>query len=185
MVGVRRIVTGHDRDGRSVFVIDDVVEPIALNLLPGWELASLWGDDEPPTLPAHDAFCVTTPLFPSVGGYRLCVVTLNPGMASKQFAISRDGALDEAKALLPDVLDQVDVNDPGMHTTETVDLNIILSGELFLELDDGAELRARSGDIIVQRGTRHRWHNRSCEPVQIATVMIGAHVDGALCKTHV
>jgi quercetin dioxygenase-like cupin family protein len=64
---------------------------------------------------------------------------------------------------------------PGMHTTDTVDFEVVLSGEVVLELDDGAEVTLKAGDTIVQNGTRHAWHNRSDVPVVIAFGMIGAH----------
>jgi len=36
-MGIRRVVTGHDSDGKAVFASDEVVEPITLDLLPGTE----------------------------------------------------------------------------------------------------------------------------------------------------
>ena len=50
-----------------------------------------------------------------------------------------------------------------MHTTDTIDFEYVLSGEIALELDDGAEVVLHPGDTVVQNGTRHRWHNRSSE----------------------
>jgi hypothetical protein len=46
---------------------------------------------------------------------------------------------------------------PGMHTTDTVDFDVIVSGEVFLELDDGSEVLLKAGDCVVQNGTRHAW----------------------------
>jgi hypothetical protein len=50
---------------------------------------------------------------------------------------------------------------PGMHISDTVDLDVIVSGEVYVELDDGAEVRLKAGDCVIQNGTRHAWHNRS------------------------
>jgi quercetin dioxygenase-like cupin family protein len=44
-----------------------------------------------------------------------------------------------------------------MHTTDTIDFEVVLSGEVTLELDDGVKKVLRSGDTMVQNGTRHRW----------------------------
>jgi quercetin dioxygenase-like cupin family protein len=49
----------------------------------------------------------------------------------------------------------------------------VLSGELTLELDDGAERVVRAGEVIIQNGTRHRWHNRGTETAVIGCVMVG------------
>ena len=64
---------------------------------------------------------------------------------------------------------------PGMHTTDTIDFEVILSGEVWLELDDGEEVHLREGDTFVQNGTRHRWFNRGKVPAKIAVVLIGGH----------
>ena len=55
-----------------------------------------------------------------------------------------------------------------MHTTDTIDFEVILSGEMILELDDGAETVLHPGDTVVQNGTRHRWGNRGNEPAVMA-----------------
>jgi quercetin dioxygenase-like cupin family protein len=60
-----------------------------------------------------------------------------------------------------------------MHTTGTVDMEIVISGELVLELDDGIEPTLRAGDVNIQNGTRHRWHNRGAEPTVTAVAMVG------------
>ena len=43
----------------------------------------------------------------------------------------------------------VEPDNPGMHTTDTIDFEVVLSGELILELDDGAEKVLRPGDTVV------------------------------------
>ena len=47
-----------------------------------------------------------------------------------------------------------------MHRTQSVDYGIVLSGEVVLVLDD-TETVLRAGDVVVQRGTNHRWENRT------------------------
>jgi uncharacterized cupin superfamily protein len=42
---------------------------------------------------------------------------------------------------------------PGMHTTDTVDFDVVMSGEVYLELDDGSEVLLKAGDCVVQNGT--------------------------------
>ena len=60
-----------------------------------------------------------------------------------------------------------------MHRSETIDYGIILSGEIYLVLDD-SEVLCKQGDVIVQRGTSHAWSNRSDEPCRVAFVLIDA-----------
>jgi quercetin dioxygenase-like cupin family protein len=65
---------------------------------------------------------------------------------------------------------------PGMHVTPTIDFDIVLNGAVGLELDDGEVLLA-PGDVVVQNGTVHRWHNRGSTTATIAVVAVGADHD--------
>ena len=45
-----------------------------------------------------------------------------------------------------------------MHRTNSIDYNILISGELTLILEDGTEKCIKNpGDLIVQKGTMHAW----------------------------
>jgi quercetin dioxygenase-like cupin family protein len=79
---------------------------------------------------------------------------------------------------LPGVLACLEPDNPGMHTTDTIDFKVVLSGDVILQLDDGAEKVLRPGDTVVQNGTRHRWGNRGTEPAVMAALTIGAHRAG-------
>lgn len=68
----------------------------------------------------------------------------------------------------------MEFDDPGMQTSNTTDFNVLLTGELTLELDDGAEVLPKPGDTIVQNGTRHRWRNPGTAPAVIASVIVRA-----------
>ena len=54
-----------------------------------------------------------------------------------------------------------------------MDYCVILSGEVWLELGDGALTCLRAGDTVVQNGTRHAWRNLGGEPVTMTVVMVG------------
>ena len=58
-----------------------------------------------------------------------------------------------------------------MHRTETVDYGILLSGEVWLVVDEG-ETRLAPGDVVVQRGTNHAWSNRAEETARMAFVLV-------------
>ncbi|RYD90457.1 MAG: cupin domain-containing protein [Sphingomonadales bacterium] len=82
---------------------------------------------------------------------------------------------EELAALPADVLAHMELDEPGMHTSDTVDLEIVLAGEASLEFDDGAVVHLQTGDYLVQNGTRHRWFNRGAVPAVVAGVIIGGH----------
>ena len=64
-----------------------------------------------------------------------------------------------------------------MHTTATVDYEVVLSGRVVLELDDGETRELKAGDTVIQNGTRHAWRNPFDEPCLLAVVLVGAHHD--------
>ena len=174
---VRRVVTGHDSDGKAVFASDEEVDPVTTALMPGTEFHRLWGGDEAPRYPDDGSQPDFTTYFPAVGGYRFGFFSLPPSGTQPASDIDIGAELTSLNEHLPGMLDHMEPADPGMHTTDTVDFEVVLSGEVTLELEDGAERTMRAGDTVVQNGTRHRWHNRGTEPVVIAVFMVGAHRD--------
>jgi quercetin dioxygenase-like cupin family protein len=60
-----------------------------------------------------------------------------------------------------------------MHRTQTIDLDVVLDGELELVLPGQPLVRLRPGDCIVQRGTVHAWRNTGDRPAQLLALMIG------------
>ena len=62
-----------------------------------------------------------------------------------------------------------------MHRTATMDYDVVLKGTIGLELDNGAEVTLKPGDIVVQNGTRHRWRNRGDTVARMLAVTVGAH----------
>jgi quercetin dioxygenase-like cupin family protein len=65
---------------------------------------------------------------------------------------------------------------PGMHSSPTLDFDVVLQGSVGLELEDG-EILLGPGDLVVQNGTMHRWHNRGSTVAQIVSMTIGAQHD--------
>ncbi len=61
----------------------------------------------------------------------------------------------------------------GMHTTNTVDYIILLSGQITCILEDG-EATLNPGDVLVDRGVAHAWENRGTEPAIMASIVIDA-----------
>lgn len=174
---VRRVATGHDESSKAVFASDEEVDPVLVELLPGSAFHILWGGDEPPTYPDGGS-AGSEPdqrtYFPPVGGHRFGLVTFPPAGTQAPPDLDFSAAMAEVERQLPGMLAHAEPENPGMHTTDTIDFEVILSGELVLELDDGAEKVLRPGDTVVQNGTRHRWHNRAAEPATMAVFMAGA-----------
>ena len=78
----------------------------------------------------------------------------------------------EARAKFPGLLEVSDpARGPGMHRTDTIDLLVVVSGEVDLVLE-AETVRLRSGDCVVQRGTWHAWENVGDEPCVIAGLMV-------------
>jgi mannose-6-phosphate isomerase-like protein (cupin superfamily) len=172
---VRRVVTGETSTGKSVFVSDDRVEPITLGLMPGLEFVRIWGGDETPALPTDGASPPARTFFPPAGGYRFVFVTIPPeGTGPPRENLDVQQAIADVNEKLPGMMEHMEPDNPGMHTTDTVDLDLVLSGEMDLELDDGAEVHLRPGDCVIQNGTRHAWHNRTSEPCRMLSILVGA-----------
>ena len=57
---------------------------------------------------------------------------------------------------------------------ESLDYGICLEGECDMELDGGETVTVRAGDVIVQRGTNHLWHNRGDVACRFAWVLLDA-----------
>jgi mannose-6-phosphate isomerase-like protein (cupin superfamily) len=172
----RRVVTGHDIAGKAIFVSDEMVEPVTLALLPGSEFHQLWGSDETPSFPDDGSRPETARYFPRVGGVRFGFFTIPPdGGQGAPPDLDLAAALAEFDVKLPGMAEYLEVDEPGMHTTATVDFGVVLSGTATLELDDGAKVALAAGDTYVQNGTRHRWSNTGTVPAVLAVALVGAH----------
>lgn len=171
---VRRVVTGHDARGQSVFVSDETVEPVSLALLPGAQFHQLWARDGTASIPDDTQTAARAAYFPAVGGFRFGFFTLGPESVASPADIDIEAALQELSEKLPGMAEVMEPEHPGMHTTDTIDFDLVVDGEVWLELDDGAEVQLRAGDSVIQNGTRHAWHNRSSEPCTLAIALIGA-----------
>ena len=157
---VRKVVTGHDAKGRSVFARDERVDATPI---PGLgEIAFLWSADEAATYPDAGDDPQAPGIFPPVGGIRFVIASYSP----------------EFEAVAPEATPEMHIEDGdklGMHHTDTTDFAVLLSGNVVLEHDDGAEVFLSPGDVVVQNGTRHRWRVVGDVPAIMAAFLIGAH----------
>lgn len=179
---VRRIVTGHDGDGRSV-VQEDGPAPrvVTLGGASGTTFHEIWNTRSTPAPIDRASGEPPEPgisLLPPANGTRIRILDIPPDDGSVA-ALPRDAvrALFEAIGAghtLPD-----DPPHPLMHRTETIDYGIVLEGELVLILD-GGETVVRAGDVVVQRGTSHAWANRSGANARIAFILVDGSFEAEL-----
>jgi hypothetical protein len=168
-MGVRLVVTGHNGDGKAVFVQDANVDPIDM---PGaGYLYPFWSANEPAVYPGPGLNPKAPEFFPPVDGVRFFTMVLTPqgGAAQVKSDASNNSGLGS------DLAAAMEEDDPGMHATDSTDFALVISGEVGLELDDAKEVTLTSGDTVVQNGTRHRWRLIGDEPATIVFVVIGAH----------
>jgi quercetin dioxygenase-like cupin family protein len=168
---MRRVVTGHDAEGRSVVLFDDRPASAVLEKAGGLRLTEIW---ETKSMPADisgsaDAARRERRIEPDPHGSVFRVLEYPPDS-------ERLKSLDpEAhfRSMGAQAANEKTRRHPGMHRTKTIDYAVILSGEICAVLDDG-EVLLKAGDVLVQRGTSHAWSNRTDKPCVIAFVLIDA-----------
>jgi mannose-6-phosphate isomerase-like protein (cupin superfamily) len=165
---IRRIVTGHDREGRSVFVLDEASPVMVRPGGAGVAVTDLWETTATPADNSQMATAHPFRLLPPANGSVFRIVEYQPDTVRRH--ADHDAQFREMQAA--DARDR-GAQHFGFHKTNTVDYAIVLSGEIYAIMDDGEALM-RAGDVLVQRGTSHAWSNRTTEPVRIAFVLIDA-----------
>lgn len=165
----QRIVTGHLADGTSCFLYEGEAASAVEQIGRGLKFFELWETDGPLASNEgnEDAGNRAFSHHPPKGGTRFRIVEFLPDSDHSETSIAAEFAS-------MDVVQQVEASDdPTMHRNETVDYNIILSGEIYAVTERGERL-LRAGDVIVQRGTAHTWRNRSNKPCVFASIMVSA-----------
>lgn len=139
---IRRVVTGHDENGKARVVIDEMSENV-ISRRTGQQSTVIWATDQTPTdLTAINDISadVKTTTLPNGTVFRIS--RFDPGVA------------------------------PRNHRTASIDYAIVISGEINMELDEGEVVNLKAGDVLVQRGTVHNWTNPGTEPCMIAFILI-------------
>jgi mannose-6-phosphate isomerase-like protein (cupin superfamily) len=171
---IRRVVTGHDSEGKARVVDDCDVEPITSELMPGFAAYRVWGRDERPTFPDDGAPRRAEAWFPPRDGSRFMINMIPPGEPVLPPDLGMAAALADMERQMPGAMALMEPDAPGMHTTDSIDYVLVVSGEVTLELDDGEQTVLRAGDVVIQNGTRHAWRNQGTETCTIVGVAIGA-----------
>lgn len=178
---IRRVVTGHDKDGKSIFVMDgEAPNVLEMASMPGVALTDLWRTKTSPASNSGntDAAMAKIKLEPPANGTILRIVEFPPDTAWRKTADAKAAFASIGAGGAPDHAS----GDAMMHATATVDYIIVLKGEIYAVLDREEKL-LKAGDVLIQRGTNHSWSVRTRKPCIIAAVLIGAKPTGRLTRT--
>ena len=168
---MRRIITGHNAEGKSVITIDG---PQARSLSENeGGLYELWNTDgnEINTLDDIDRADSEVLLSPPVGGTKFRYFQINPtpeGVPADLIEAATAAAFEKMGA----AHHRIDTTrHPAMHKTKTIDYIILLKGDVTLLLDE-EEVDLKPFDVVVQRGTNHAWVNNGSETALFIAVLI-------------
>ena len=128
---IRRIVTGHTKEGKAIFTIDEEIETVVI-----------------PTGDAAMATLWTSASVPADCNDQIDGRILDAGTTLKGGSVIR-------------VVDMLPGASSPMHRSASIDYGIVMSGEIELELDDKIFKTVGIGGIIIQNGTIHKWRNPS------------------------
>lgn len=178
---VRRVITAQTKEGKNVVAIDDEVLPIVSSRGAdgGQQLWQIWGSDRIPQLPSDATETYANTLFAPPGGYRVQVCEF-PAVGT---SIEPRGEWPELGTVIGrtdtnTVSDKLgDINDSIHHYTNSVDIMVVLEGEVQVGFDDGVEVIVRAGEVLIQNGAAHSWTRRSVAG-RICMIAIGANRTG-------
>ena len=157
----RRVVTGHDANGKSVVLSDGVPpqnHPMQGAAI-GADFVEIWSTPEavpaltslPDVEPTERPFTIMPPT-----GHLIRIIDIYPPHMGGQRTV--------------------------MHRTRTLDYAVVIEGEIVLVLSD-SEVVLGPGEVEVQRGTEHAWENRTDAVTRMAFFHIaGEFTDELLAK---
>jgi hypothetical protein len=171
---VRRVLAGHE-DGKAV-IISDETAPRGHDFAHTPQMAQslVWATEPGDELDATEVDQTQTisSVVPGPGGTRFFFVRFPPQSRFASSDFDPQAAADEHLEISPGLAERFEPENPGKHTTPTLDYAIVVDGELWAEFDD-CEVRLSVGDVLIQAATRHSWSVRTEGTATIAVVMIG------------
>jgi len=172
----RRIVTGHDADGKAVIVSDAppvrsqwVGGPGGPTFIEVWQTLDTPASIHPQPQEPEQAGLV---LAPPPNGTRIRVIDFPPE-GDEIWKLTGSEAMEKFQSMGGGhSATSVDGSPhPLMHRTKSVDYGIVLEGEITL-IVDREETTIRAQDIVIQNGTNHAWANRSGKICRMAFILI-------------
>ncbi|MGH1349837.1 MAG: cupin domain-containing protein [Methyloligellaceae bacterium] len=169
---LRRVVTGHNAEGRSVVMHDGPEARLNGNLYEVWNIDGGVQD----TSDTDDRGLMEVNLSPVARGsnFRWFVVPpVDPSISHEQL----EEIIAKRFAGMGASHERVDTSrHPAMHKTKTIDYIILLSGHVTLMLDE-EERDLKPFDVVVQQATNHAWINKGNEPALLCAVLIDADIE--------
>jgi len=170
MKSTRRIVTGHDAQGKAIALYDSAV-PAKQRSAGGNGMTLVWVTGEFPVDMTASADRAQTQVGvpPPANGTIFRIVDFAPVPAGAHaepvdhHQILRSMGIDPAT--------QGYARHANTHRTRTIDYAVVMAGEIDMLLDD-TEVHVKAGDVLVQQATNHAWVNNSGKPCRIAFILI-------------
>lgn len=167
----RRVVTGHDADGKAVVLMDGAA-PNVRRRKAGTVSTVLWVTRESPADMSGSADRGEIQgVPPPPNGSVLRIVDFPPVSTVDFGAIDHHAQVKEMG--IADIQSPGEARHPFTHRTCSIDYALVLEGEIDMLLDD-SEVHLKAGDVVVQQGTNHAWVNNSDKNCRIAFVLIDA-----------
>ncbi|MDA8683202.1 cupin domain-containing protein, partial [Gammaproteobacteria bacterium] len=176
LIGMRRVITGHDKNGKSIVVLDGPPARSIGEDVGG--LFELWNTDGNiiNTQDNIDRADDEIILSPPSNGSKFRYFQINPTPEGIPMDIMQDIAAD-AFEKIGAAHHRIDTTKhPAMHKTETIDYIILLKGDVTLILDQ-EEVDIKPFDVVVQRGTNHAWVNNGSDPALLIAVLIDSELN--------
>lgn len=170
---IRRLVTGHDDNGKSMFLMDgEAPNVVVIESMGDLAVTELWETFDAPAdnRGTADNSDRLLHLEPKARGTVFRIVDFPPDAVWKTGA---DGKAAFAQLQAGHAADSAST-DPGMHRTASVDYALVLSGEIWAVMDTDERLM-KAGDVLIQRGTNHAWANRTAQNCRVMFVLCGAN----------
>ncbi|MDC4887081.1 cupin domain-containing protein [Acinetobacter baumannii] len=170
---LRRVVTGNDESGHSIFISDSIPYSYTYEHVPGFKTCLIWTHNRNNGSNHTETVSATSSLAPLKGETKLLIVDFPPDSIYADGNFDPKAAFNEQKEHLLGLFDHFEADNPGMHKTHTVDFGIILEGEISLELDNNEVKILKKGDYVIQQEARHAWRNHSATFARLAFILIG------------
>jgi len=183
---IRRVVTGHDANGRATVLSDGPAPFVHVNPRNANDTSTdLWRTgDMPATIVAEHEETTLGPRrqLPTANGTVIRINRFAPETDTVR-AMSAEQARAAFAALGNEPASTFGRGGrhPMMHRTETIDYAVILSGEITMVLDD-QDVHLKAGDVVVQCGTNHAWSNRSDAVCEVLFVLIDGRFEDGLAE---
>jgi mannose-6-phosphate isomerase-like protein (cupin superfamily) len=174
----RRIVTGHDSQGKAVVLFDSMLQAKQRSV-GGNGMTLLWATGEFPVDAASstDRSQTQVGVTPPANGTVFRIVDFAP-LSPQAAPVDHEQVL---RSMGIDPATQGYARHANTHRTRTIDYAIILEGEIDMLLDDSA-IHVKAGDVLVQQATNHAWVNNGANTCRIAFILIDADTPAAWQK---